>query len=192
MNPHFRPVALEHASRLINHGPTVLVTSAAGGRCNVMAAAWSMPVEFTPPRVAVVIDKHTLTREWVIESGSFGLCIPGTELADLCYAVGSTSGRDGDKFARFGIVAMPGPKLGVPIIETGCSAWLECRLIKEAHAQDTYDTCFAEVVAAAADERIFAAGRWSVRDDNAALHTIHHLGAGNFVRGGHAFGARPL
>ena len=39
MNNHFRCVALEHASRLINHGPTVLVTSAAGARRNVMAAA---------------------------------------------------------------------------------------------------------------------------------------------------------
>jgi len=48
MNEHFQPVALEHASRLINHGPTVLVTSADGERRNVMAAAWSMPVEFTP------------------------------------------------------------------------------------------------------------------------------------------------
>jgi flavin reductase (DIM6/NTAB) family NADH-FMN oxidoreductase RutF len=45
-----------HASRLINHGPTVLVTSAHAGRRNIMAAAWSMPVEFTSPRVAVVID----------------------------------------------------------------------------------------------------------------------------------------
>lgn len=54
---HFAPVALPHASRLVNHGPTVLVTSAHGGRRNVMAAAWSMPVEFTPPRIAVVIDK---------------------------------------------------------------------------------------------------------------------------------------
>src|ERR1700760_3110210 len=60
---HFRPVKLEHASRLINHGPTVLVTSAHGGRRDVMAAAWSMPVEFTPPRIAVVIDKQTFTRE---------------------------------------------------------------------------------------------------------------------------------
>jgi hypothetical protein len=40
------------------------------------------------------------------------------------------------------------------------------------------------VVAAAADERIFANGRWSFRDDNAALQTIHHLGAGHFVRAG--------
>lgn len=38
---HFRPVALEHASRLLNHGPTVLITSRSrdGAKRNVMAAA---------------------------------------------------------------------------------------------------------------------------------------------------------
>ena len=180
----FQPVALEHASRLINHGPTVLVTSAHGGRRNIMAAAWSMPVEFTPPRIAIVIDKKTFTRELVAASGAFGVCIPGAQLADLTYAVGTTSGRDGDKFARHGIEAAAGPVLGVPLIEQGCSAWLECRLIPEPHTEDAYDTCFAEVVAAAADARIFERGRWSVREDNADLHTLHHLGAGKFVRGG--------
>jgi hypothetical protein len=54
-------VDLAHANRLINHGPTVLVSSQHEGRRNVMAAAWSMPVEFTPPRVAVVIDGGLLT-----------------------------------------------------------------------------------------------------------------------------------
>ena len=191
MNEHFRPVALEHASRLINHGPTVLVTSAAGAQRNVMAAAWSMPVEFTPPRIAVVIDKRTFTRELVMASGAFGLCIPGAGLADITYAVGSTSGRDGDKFSRYGIEARPGPVLGLPMIEAGCAAWLECRLISEPHAEETYDTCFAEVVAAAADERIFAQGHWSVRDDNAALHTLHHLGGGHFARAGAVIRAKP-
>ena len=57
-----QPVALGHACRLINHGPTVLVSSEHDGRRNVMAAAWSMPVEFTPPRVAVVIDKSAFKR----------------------------------------------------------------------------------------------------------------------------------
>ena len=180
----FRPVALEHASRLINHGTTVLVTSAHGGRRNVMAAAWSMPVEFTPPRIAVVIDKRTYTKELVAASGAVGICLPGTALADLTYAVGSQSGRTVDKFADHGIAAQAGPVLGVPLIESGCAAWLECRLIREAHAEDAYDTCFAEVVAAAADERVFAGGRWSFRDDNLELQTIHHLGAGNFVRAG--------
>jgi flavin reductase (DIM6/NTAB) family NADH-FMN oxidoreductase RutF len=191
MNEHFRPVALEHASRLINHGPTVLVTSAAGAQRNVMAAAWSMPVEFTPPRIAVVIDKRTFTRKLVMASGAFGLCIPGAGLADITYAVGSTSGRDGDKFSRYGIEARPGPVLGLPMIEAGCAAWLECRLISEPHAEEAYDTCFAEVVAAAADERIFAQGHWSVRDDNAALHTLHHLGGGHFARAGAVIRAKP-
>ena len=186
----FQPVALEHASRLINHGPTVLVTSAHGGRRNIMAAAWSMPVEFTPPRIAIVIDKKTFTRELVAASGAFGVCIPGAQLADLTYAVGTTSGRDGDKFARHGIEAAAGPVLGMPLIEQGCSAWLECRLIPEPHTEDAYDTCFAEVVAAAADARIFEHGRWSVREDNADLHTLHHLGAGNFVRGSAVIQAR--
>jgi flavin reductase (DIM6/NTAB) family NADH-FMN oxidoreductase RutF len=191
MYPHFRPVALEHASRLINHGPTVLVTSAAGAQRNVMAAAWSMPVEFTPPRIAVVIDKRTFTRELLMASGAFGLCLPGAALVDLTYAVGSASGRSVDKFARHGITTIGGPVLGVPLIEAGCAAWLECRLIREAHAEEAYDTCFAEVVAAAADERIFANGHWLFREDNAALQTIHHLGAGNFVRAGGVLRAQP-
>ena len=188
----FELVRREHASRLINHGPTVLVTSAHGGRRNVMAAAWSMPVEFTPPRVAVVIDKHTFTRELVAASGAFGLCLPGLALADLTYSVGQHSGRDGDKFARYGIEATSGPVLGVPLIERGCAAWLECRLIPERHTEDAYDTCFAEVVAAAADPRVFANGRWAFNEHNTGLQTIHHLGAGNFVRSGGTVQARAL
>lgn len=184
MASHFQPVALHHASRLINHGPTVLVTSAHGAARNIMAAAWSMPVEFTPPRIAVVIDKQTWTRELVMASGGFALCIPGAALIDLTYAVGSASGRDGDKCAQHGLTPTRGPVLGMPLIEDGCAGWLECRLIREPHTEQAYDTCFAEVVAAAADTRIFADGHWSYRDDNTSLQTIHHLGAGHFVRAG--------
>ncbi len=188
---HFQPVALEHASRLVNHGPTVLVTSAHGGRRNVMAAAWSMPVEFAPPRIAVVIDKSTFTRELVAASGAFGICLPGAALVDLAYAVGGVSGRAIDKFARYGIDAREGPSLSLPLLEAGCAAWLECRLLPEPRTEALYDTCFGEVVAAAADARIFSGGHWSFRDDNADLQTIHHLGAGNFVRAGGMLQARP-
>ena len=188
----FQPVELSHASRLINHGPTVLVTSAHGEYRNIMAAAWSMPVEFTPPRIAIVIDKKTLTRELASASGALGICIPGAGLADLTYAVGSASGRDRDKFERFNITPLAGPVLGVPLIEAGCAAWLECRLISEPHTEEAYDTCFVEVVAAAADSRVFKDGRWSFRADNEALHTLHHLGAGNFARAGNCIQASPL
>lgn len=182
-------VELPQANRLINHGPTVLVSSAHGGRRNVMAAAWSMPVEFTPPRVAVVIDKSTFTRELVLASGRFALNLPCRALANLAYTVGSVSGKgaeiaggadSADKFSRYGIETFDGPGLGMPLV-AGCVAWLECRLIPEPHAQEAYDTFFGEVVSAQADARVFANGRWSFRDDNAELHTLHHLGAGLFA-----------
>ena len=175
-----QPVDLSHASRLVNHGPTVLVCTQHAGRSNVMAAAWSMPVEFTPPRIAVVVDKTTFTRELLLASGRFALCLPTPPLAGLTYAVGTESGRGVDKFARHGIAHTPGPVWGLPWI-TGCCAWLELRHLPEAHSEATYDTVFGEVVAAAADERVFAQGRWSFRDDNADLHTLHHLGGGAFA-----------
>lgn len=192
MENHFKTVELQHASRLVNHGPTVLITSAHGGRTNVMAAAWSMPVEFTPPRIAVVIDKKTFTRELVIASGHFGICIPGTRLVDVTHAVGGVSGRDLDKFERYGLSPRAGPVLGLPLLEENCAAWLECRLIREPHAEDAYDTCFAEVVAAAADARIFVNGHWNYSDDNRELQSIHHLGGGNFSGAGGLLRAREI
>ncbi|WP_322095290.1 flavin reductase family protein [Paraburkholderia bannensis] len=188
----FKPVALEHASRLINHGPTVLITSSHGARHNVMAAAWSMPVEFTPPRIAVVIDKKTFTRELIHASGTFGICVPGAAAMDLTFAVGSVSGRDADKFEQFDIEAVRGPVLGLPLLEQGVAAWMECKLIPEKHTEDAYDTCFCEVVSAAADPRVFNGGHWIFDESNRDLHTIHHLGAGNFALASNAVKAGAL
>lgn len=181
---HFRPVELKHASRLLNHGPTVLITSRDDsiGRRNVMAAAWSMPVEFEPPRMAIVVDKSAWSRELIERSGTFGIVIPGVAAANWTYAVGSVSGRDEDKFNSYGIPVVNGPVLGLPMIEEKCLAWMECRLLPATSAAEKYDTLFGEVVAAAADERAFVAGRWLFDSDK--LNTLHHLGAGTFVTSG--------
>jgi flavin reductase (DIM6/NTAB) family NADH-FMN oxidoreductase RutF len=80
----------------------------------------------------------------------------------------------------------------MPVIEEGCCAWMECRLIPERHTEEAYDTCFAEVVAAAADERVFRNGRWAFSDAHADLHTLHHLGAGAFAVAGRTVQARSL
>jgi flavin reductase (DIM6/NTAB) family NADH-FMN oxidoreductase RutF len=185
-------VRLEHAARLLNHGPTVLVTSAHGSQRNVMAAAWSMPVNFNPAQIAVVIDASTHTRELIMASGQFALCIPGRALRDLVYALGNTSGRDGDKFQRFGLSSVLSPVLGLPVLETDCSAWLECRVLREPRTEQAYDTLFGEVVGAAAHPAVFAQGRWDFRSDNRDLHTLHHLGGGSFVMAGDVERARPV
>lgn len=180
----FRHVELQYASRLLNHGPTILITSydAQSQRRNVMAAAWSMPVEFAPPRLAIVVDKSAWTREIIERNGTFGIVVPGVEAASWTYAVGSISGRDEDKFNAYGIPVVQGPELGLPLIEEKCLAWMECRLLPPTAAMEQYDTLFGEVVSAAADERAFVTGRWQFDDDK--INTLHHLGTGNFVASG--------
>ncbi|GAB3260257.1 flavin reductase family protein [Chitinimonas naiadis] len=179
-----QPVDLKKAYRLLNHGPTVLVSSAHGGQQNVMAAAWSMPLDFDPPKVTVVIDKNTLTRELVDASGEFALNIPARGLAAATVAVGSQSGREGDKFAEFGLKTFAAEKIAAPLLE-GCVGWLECRVIPEPHNQQTYDLYIAEVVAAWADPADFSDGHWHFSADRE--RSIHYVAGGTFFETGDEF-----
>ena len=176
------------AYRLLNHGPTVLVTSAHGHQRNVMAAAWNMPLDFDPPKVAIVIDRKTYTRELIEASGTFAINVPCRAQADLVVRVGSSSGREllgkqeADKFAAFGVPTFAASKVAAPLVE-GCMAWLECRVIAEPHIQQAYDLFVAEVVAARADQRVFSNGRW-LFEGHEELRTLHHISGGQFFTAG--------
>lgn len=178
------PVELAKAYRLLNHGPTVIVTSAHAGRRNVMAAAWVMPVDFNPPKIAVVVDARSYTRELIEASGEFALNLPPRAFAAQTVAVGSVSGRDVDKFAAEHLETFAAEKIGAPLL-AGCIAWLECRLLPEPGIGQRHDLLVAEVLAAAADDRVFTRGHWHFNDDS--LRTIHHIAGGEFFVAGPAF-----
>jgi flavin reductase (DIM6/NTAB) family NADH-FMN oxidoreductase RutF len=72
----------------------------------------------------------------------------------------------------------------------GCVAWLECRVLVEPHHQQAYDLFVAEVLAAQADERVFAGGRWRA-DSPQALRTLHHQSGGAFFVAGETVQAKP-
>lgn len=190
-----KPVLLNQAYRLLNHGPTVLVSTAYGNQRNVMAAAWNMPLDFNPPKIAIVIDKNTYTRELIEASGHFALNVPCRAQAEIVVKVGSNSGRElvgkdaCDKFAAFNLPTFTASEIEAPLLE-GCIAWLECRLIPEPHIQSTYDLFLGEVMAAHADERVFSNGRWHF-DGHDELRTIHHVAGGAFMAIGEAFQAKP-
>lgn len=181
-------INLSKAYRLLNHGPTVLVTTAHGEQRNIMAAAWNMPLDFDPPRVAIVIDKNTYTRELVLASGSFAINVPCRAQAEMVVKVGSSSGREllgkeaDNKFEAFKLSTFTASKIAAPLLE-GCVAWLECKLIPEPYIQDTYDLYLAEVVAAWADDRVFSDGRWHFEGHD-ELRTLHHVAGGNFFTPG--------
>jgi len=190
-----RPVPLDKAYRLLNHGPTVLVSAAHGGQRNIMAAAWAMPLDFEPPKVAVVLDKSTWTRQLLEASGTFVLNVPCVAQVDIVQSLGNSSGLElsqggSDKFAAYGLQAFAGEQLAAPLLE-GCVAWLECRLLPEPHNHQQYDLFLGEVIAAQADTRVFSEGRWHF-DGHDRLRTLHHVAGGHFLTIGDAVDGRQL
>lgn len=171
-------IDLPYAYRLLNHGPVTLVSSAHEGRQNVMAAAWAMPLDFDPPKVAVVIDANTFTRQLVEASGEFALNIPCQAIAGNVLQAGSASCKEVDKFTFAGLGHFPARVIGAPLVE-GCVAWLECRVLPRPDNQQRHDLFLAEVVAAQADDRVFREGRWQFGDDT--LRTLHYFGGGSFA-----------
>jgi flavin reductase (DIM6/NTAB) family NADH-FMN oxidoreductase RutF len=158
----------------------VLVSSAHAGAHNVMAAAWSCPLDFAPPKVTVVIDKATATRALVEGSGRFVLNVPARALAALTAGVGTDSARDvPDKLARHGVQLFNVAETPVPLVQ-GCVAWLACTVVPELHNQQGYDLFIGEVTAAWADERVFSDGRWHFEDAPDALRTLHYVAGGQF------------
>lgn len=190
MNDHIEPVEMGKAYRLINHGPTVLVSSHHGGIDNVMAAAWCCVLDFSPPKLTVVIDKATKTRELVEQSSRFVIQVPTARQLQLTNDVGTISLEDdADKLARCGasVFRMHGDDM--PYVE-GCAAWLSCKLVPEPHNQETYDLFIGEITGAWADSRIFKNGHWLFEETSPEWRSLHHVAGGHFYAIGEALTAR--
>lgn len=176
-------VDLQHSYKLFNHGPVSIVTSAYGDQQNIMSASWSMPVDFSPAKVAVVIDKNTLTRELVDASGEFALQFPMRKIAKLTLDVGGISGRELDKFSHYKIDTFPAQKISAPLIYD-CIAWLECKVIHQ--DAEKMDVIIGEVLAAYADSEQFIGGRWQFSSDP-QKRSIHYMAGGEFYMTGESF-----
>jgi len=178
-------VDLAKSYRLLNHGPTVLVSSAHDGQQNVMAAAWAMPLDFAPPKVLVVVDKATHTRQLMEGSGEFVLNIPCRAQAEQVLRAGSCSGKEVDKFAACGLTALPGEAVNAPHV-AGCIAYLECRIISEPHNQQQYDLFIGEVLAARADADVWHDGHWNFSGHD-TKRSLHYIAGGSFYSIGEQF-----
>jgi flavin reductase (DIM6/NTAB) family NADH-FMN oxidoreductase RutF len=175
------PVPLRRAYKLINHGPTTLITSAHRGQRNVMTAAWVMAVDYEPARLVAVIAAGTYTRSLVEASGTFVVNVPTARMIEAVYAAGQVSGTDEDKLATLALATSPASQVEAPLVDA-CAAWLECRVVPEPHMQEAYDLFVADVLAAWADDASFVDGLWRFPSD--ADRTLHHLSSGAFMTSG--------
>lgn len=180
MDSFIKTVPLEKAYRLLNHGPTVLVSSQHAQTANVMSAAWACALDFAPPKVTIVIDKNTKTRQLVEASGYFALQIPTAAQAKLTHTLGHTSMlEDADKLTYAGVELFYQDGFDVPLV-AGCAGWLLCKVIPEPHNQQTYDLFIGEVLAAWADSRVFKNGHWQFEQADPALRSLHYIAGGHF------------
>jgi len=136
---------------------------------NFMAASWVTPVAEEPPRAAVAIDVESYTHELISKYGEFTINVLPMERVDVLYGIGSVSGRDVDKVAKYGVEAAKGRAVEAPIIADAVGV-LECKVTARVESEDT--TLFVgDVVAAYANEEYFSERRgWATRKIDIPLH----------------------
>ena len=122
-----RPMRIERAFTLIEPGPVVLVTTRDGGRDNVMTISWTMVVDFTPV-FALTTGPWNYSYAALRKSRECVIAIPTIDMIDRVVGVGTCSGREADKFAKFGLTRRKGRRVRAPLIEE-CLANIECRVI---------------------------------------------------------------
>jgi len=162
-----RSLALSKVYQLLEPGPVVLLTTARQGRANVMALSWHMMVEFEPPLVACVVSNRNYSFVALRSTKECVIAIPALGLAPKVVEVGNRSGRDVDKFKKFGLTAAPAELVAAPLVAE-CFANLECK-VADARFVNKYCMFILEVLKAWIDPA------------QKNPRTIHHQGYGKFI-----------
>ena len=170
-----RQLKLSRAFTLIEPGPVVLVTTHDGGKNNVMTISWTMVVDFTP-LFAITTGPWNYSFAALRRNRECVIALPTVDLLDEVVGVGTCSGADTDKFARFGLTPVGGRFVKAPLIKE-CLANIECKVIDIVRK---HNIVVLEGVAAHMD---------SARKER---RTIHAVGDGTFVVDGRKLNRRKM
>ncbi|MGA2170653.1 MAG: flavin reductase family protein [Terracidiphilus sp.] len=162
-----KDLPLAKVYQLLEPGPVVLLTTAHKGRTNVMTMSWHMMVEFEPPLIACVVSNANYSFDALRKKKECVIAVPAIQLASKVVGIGNCSGRDVDKFERFGLTPAPAKRVAPPLVAE-CFANLECSVV-DTHLVNKFNLFILEVLKA-----------WT---DPAQKHpkTIHHRGFGSFA-----------
>ncbi|WP_152988267.1 flavin reductase family protein [Paracoccus sp. MKU1] len=168
-------LALSRAFTLIEPGPVTLVTTHDGGKDNVMTITWTMVMDFAP---IFAITTGPWNHSWaaLCDRRECVIGIPTVDLIDTVVGIGTCSGADTDKFARFGLTRAKARHVGAPLIRD-CLANIECRVIDivERHSIVVLEGAAAWIDAAREERR-----------------TLHAVGDGTFVVDGDRLDRREM
>jgi flavin reductase (DIM6/NTAB) family NADH-FMN oxidoreductase RutF len=162
-----KDLPLSKVYQLLEPGPVVLLATAHKGRANVMTMSWHMMVEFEPPLVACVVSNANYSFAALRATKECVIALPALELAAKAVAIGNCSGRDIDKFERFGLTQAPAKYVAPPLVAE-CFANLECKVV-DTRLVHKFNLFVLEVLKAWIDPA------------QKSPKTIHHHGYGRFA-----------
>lgn len=162
-----RPMQLNQAFTLLEPGPVVLLVTSDGKQNNIATLSWTMVLDFTP-RFAITTGAWNHSFKALRKTRECVIAVPTVDMLDMVVGIGTCSGADTDKFSKFGLTAIPGRKIKVPLIGE-CVANIECRVVE---IIGKHNIVVLEAVAAYED-----AGRKEKR-------TLHAVGDGTFIADG--------
>ena len=170
-----RQLKLSKAFTLMESGPVVLVATHDGQRDNIMTISWTMVMDFTPI-FAIVTGKWNHSFAALRKNRECVIAIPTVDMLDKVVGIGTCSGADTDKFAKFKLTPVQGKVVTSPLIKE-CLANIECKIID---LVKKHNIVVLEAVAACID---------TARKEK---RTVHAVGDGTFIVDGRKMDRRKM
>ena len=159
-----RELKMSKAFTLIESGPVILVTTQDGHKDNIMTISWTMVIDFTPV-FAITTGEWNHSFAALRKNRECVIAIPTVDMLDKVVGIGTCSGKDTDKFAKFKLTPVQGKVVRAPLIKE-CLANIECKLVD---IVKKYNIVVLEAVAACVD---------TARREK---RTVHAVGDGTFI-----------
>ena len=170
-----KTLKLSKAFTLLEPGPVVLVTTNNGQQHNVMTITWTMVLGFAA-NFAIATGPWNYSYEALVKSKECVISIPTMDIIDTAVGIGMCSGKDTDKFEKFGLTPLKAKHVQAPLIKE-CLANVECRVID---IIDRHNIIVLEGVAAYFD------------NDRKEKRTIHAVGDGSFIVDGRTIDRKEM
>ncbi|MDD3028876.1 MAG: flavin reductase family protein [Alphaproteobacteria bacterium] len=170
-----RSLKLAKAFTLIESGPVILVTTNDGRKNNIMTISWTMVQDFTP-KFAIVTGPWNHSYAALFRTKECVIAIPTMDMIDKVVGIGTCSGKEMDKFEKFGLTPLKAKHVRAPRIKE-CLANIECRVVD---VIEKHNIVILSGVAAS-----FDASRKEKR-------MIHAVGDGTFIVDGRKIDRRKM
>ena len=125
----YKKTDLSRCLLFIEPGPVVLVSSynLETQQPNLMTISWTIALDFNH-HIALCTGPWNYSFDLIMKTKECVVAIPPASMAETVVKIGDISGKDCNKFEKFGIKQLEAEKTDAPLID-GCVANLECKVV---------------------------------------------------------------